>query len=76
MATTRPDGVNHPADVHAQGERWGRGYRHQLAQAAVDVVEVQRGRSDLDPHFAGFGFGPVDVAHRQDNARPTMSRHL
>ena len=41
--------VDHPADVHPQGERRRRRHRHEVPPAAVDVVEVERGRADLHP---------------------------
>ena len=57
-------------------ERRRRGHRDQLAPAAVDVVEVERGRADLHPHLARSGLGTLDGPHRQDLARRTVAGHL
>ena len=70
MATTRlpshasapsPTCVDHAAHVHAQRERRRGRHRDEVAPAAVDVVEVQRGRAHLDPHLVRSRLGRSTV---------------
>ena len=61
--------VDDAAHVHAKGERRRRGHRDQVPPAAIDVVEVQGGGTDLDPHLVRPRLGALDRPHRQDVPR-------
>ena len=68
--------VDHPADVHAQGERRRCRHRNEVPPAAVDVVEVERGRTDLDADLLRSRLGALDRAHRQHLSGRPVARHL